>query len=112
MLNRNPDLSHHHAYQSKRGGFLVFTNLLVIARHGYMTMTSYFLVRKDRAQHKRRSPWSFSAICQQVCNDVVAFGNPHMDRRSRISLPLGSCFLRATFSMKFSAFNFLPDILH
>ncbi|WP_443674856.1 hypothetical protein, partial [Megasphaera sp.] len=57
----NPDLSHHRAYRSKRGGFLIFTYLFVIARHGYITRAGYFFVRKDRAQHKRRSPWSFSA---------------------------------------------------
>ena len=101
-----PDLSHHRAYRSVHGGFLVFINVLVIARHGYVTMTGYFFYsvvcgiqvvpRQDLPQQTVRS---------QVCNDVVVFGTPHRDRRSRISLPLGSCFSRATFSMKFSAFN-------
>ena len=105
--------SYKYRYRSVHGGFLVFINVLVIARHGYVTMTGYFFYsvvcgiqvvpRQDLPQQTVRS---------QVCNDVVVFGSPYRDRRSRISLLLGSCFLRATFSMKFSDFSSPLDSLH
>lgn len=49
-------------YCSVHSSFLVFTNLLVIARHGYIAMTGCFFVSKDQVQHKGHSSWFFSAI--------------------------------------------------
>ena len=87
--------------------------MLVIARHGYVTMTGYFFYSMVRGiQVVPRQDLSQQTVHSQVCNDVVVFGNPHMGRRPPISLLLGRCLLRATFSMKFSAFNSLLDSLH
>ena len=36
-------LSHHRAYRSVHGGSLVFTYLLIVARHGHVTLAGYFL---------------------------------------------------------------------
>ena len=84
-----------------------------MARHGYVTKTGYFFYSMVRGiQVVPRQDLSQQTVRSQVYNDVVVFGHPHMGRRSPISLLLSSCLLRATFSMKFSAFNSLFGCLH
>ena len=56
------DLSHHRAYRSVHGGSLVFTDLLIIARQGDISLPGYFFVCQDGVQHKCRSPWPFPAV--------------------------------------------------
>ena len=41
-MTRNPDLSHHRAYRSVHGGSLVFTDLLIIAQQGNVSLLGYF----------------------------------------------------------------------
>ena len=56
------DPSHHRAYRSVHGGSLVFTDLLIIARQGDISLPGYFFVCQDGVQHECRSPWSFPAV--------------------------------------------------